>query len=356
MSTPAINTLEVSLFDRHTHTRNLPFSEHVIPFVTKHSWGSLAMPNTAPKLKTWQEAAEYKKMLQRFSPPGYVWIVTCYLTDITDPSNLEEGFANGTWQAAKLYPAGMTTNSDEGVTNVRKLQKVLERMAKINMPLLVHGEKACAECHPDHAEDRFMTDELPHLVQAGGPIILEHVSAGATANMVATEQYPNIVGATLTPQHLLFDSGALTQTTRFHPKFERGGMTHMVCMPTLKMPSHRNQILDAVRKNPKKFGAGSDIAFHQQAAKHRRVAACGCATPRRVELWATAFDGAGILPLLPDFLGKNLLEYYGLAQVPNHLILTREDCDREEAIGIDEFTVDSMSAGMKLPWTCRPLW
>ncbi len=344
-----------AFFDAHTHPRNLPFSQHVLPHITTNAWGALAMPNTTPRLTRWEIAAGYLNDLERISPTGFVWVGSCYLTDNTDPRNLLSGFEKNVWRAAKLYPAGMTTNSTEAVTSVAKIRPVLEEMARVKMPVLIHGECADARTHPEYAEKRFMDEVLPEICQIGVPIILEHVSDGETAWKIAKGELPNVLGATITPQHLLFDSGAIIQSTRFEPVFKRGVRPSFVCMPPLKMPDHSTRILEAIKEKPECFWAGTDCAPHPKGNKLAEFGACGCFSPRSVELYATAFDEAGILELLPEFLGGKHLRHYGLTPREPNMKLMRTTSSTEPTVGTGEFEVMSFSGGMELPWVCEKI-
>lgn len=347
--------LNVSFFNRHTHPRNLPFATHLVPHITKFAWGAVAMPNTTPRLTDWKTAATYLTQIREISPPDFVWIGTCYLTDNTDPDDLQEGFENGTWTAAKLYPAGMTTNSAEAVTSVSKILRVLERAKEIGMPILVHGECADKDTHPEFAEKRFMEEVLPELADSGALLVLEHVSWTETAELVASNRRKNIVGATIAPQHIAFDSGATLQSTRFEPGFKRGARPKFICMPPLKMPGHNRGIMDAIKSAPRLFGAGDDGAGHPKKVKYAEFGACGCFTPRALELYATAFDEAEMLELLPSFLGENMLPLYGLKARQPNLRLIHEDSEKEPLVGEGEWEVDSLTAGMRLPWRCEKI-
>ncbi len=341
-----------SCVDLHQHPRNGDMMKILVPHITKYAWGAVAMPNTTPRLTTWKIAAEYLEELRSHSPSDFKWIGTCYLTDNTDPDDLEEGYRKDIWRAAKYYPAGMTTNSAEAVTDIRKIKPVLERARNIGMPILVHGETAGKEIHPELAESLFMVRTLPQLADSGATLIIEHVSDGATAELVARRHYKNIVGATLTPQHLAFDSSAFLQTTRFEQGFKRGARPKFVCMPPLKMPGHNTQIMDAIKSAPELFGAGTDSAAHPVAAKYQDCGACGCITSRPIALYATAFDEAHALDLLPDFLGVNLLQWYGLEPRKPNLKLISGQWPDEEWIGKGEYDVESITWGMTLPWKC----
>jgi dihydroorotase len=232
--------------------------------------------------------------------------MTLYLTDSTDADDLARGQAEGIVTAAKLYPAHATTNAEHGVTDVRKIAAVLERMQRIGMPLLVHGEVTDASVDVFDREAVFI-ERVLHPLRRDFPelkIVFEHITTKDAADYVAAEGGKGRLAATITPHHLLINRNAM---------FMGGVRPHYYCLPVAKRETHRLALIKAATSGAPMFFLGTDTAPHARSAKE---SACGCAgifcAPRALELYAQVFDEAGTLSKLEDFASRNGPAFYGL--------------------------------------------
>lgn len=351
-----------SPFDRHVHLRGLDDLMRFILFYTvRQFWGAVVMPNLPDPITTWQKAAKYKKdiklVLREQKLPNFTLVMTAYLTDNTDPKNIEEGFKNGTWKAAKLYPHGATTNSNFGVTKLEKIFPVLAVMEKIGMPLLVHPETS-ADRHniPFLDRERVYTEESLTLIHEHFPnliICVEHITTKEAAQFV--ENCPKNVVGTVTPQHLMYTIDAL-----FHnniPPYKPGIYTENMCLPILKLQTDVDYIRNAITRGPKrrKFGAGTDTAAHPQENKQKPGSCCGCFTaPVAVELYAQVFDEMGMFENVDDFvifenfMSVNNLDIYGLTPATEEIVLERIEQKIPELV---DGNLRPFKAGQTIPWT-----
>jgi dihydroorotase len=268
--------------------------------------------------------------------------MTCYLTDTSDPDEIQSGFEQGVWVAAKLYPAHATTNSAHGVTSLNTIRPVLERMAEIGMPLLIHGEVTDRQVDVFDREAVFiekllvpLVDDLPRL-----KVVLEHIT---TAEAVAfVEQSGDRVAATITAHHLAVSRNAL---------FEGGLRPHLYCLPVLKRESHRLELRRAAVSGNPKFFLGTDSAPHVAAAKET---ACGCAgifsAPTALEVYATVFDEEGKLARLEGFASRFGPRFYGLPVNEDTVTLRREITTVPERIEAAGGFVVPFGSGTSLHW------
>ena len=290
--------------DWHLHLRDGEMLRAVAPYSARQFARAIVMPNLTPPVTTAEAAAEYRQRIVAAAGEGFTPLMTCYLTDHMDPSELERGHADGVWVAAKLYPAGATTNSASGVTDVRNIFPALERMQRIGMPLLVHGEVTDPEVDIFDREAVFIERILQKLVRdfPALKIVFEHITTADAAQFVADA--PERVGATITPQHLLINRNAL---------FAGGLRPHAYCLPVAKREQHRLAVRAAAVSGSAKFFLGTDSAPHLREAKE---SGCGCAgifnAPFALESYATVFDEEGRLDLLEAFASENGPRFYGL--------------------------------------------
>ncbi len=252
-------------FDRHSHFREIAtLLPRVLKYTTAQFWGSVAMPNLSKPIVTWQQASAYhqeimqitrNQHLRKFKP-----IMTAYLTDNTDPKNIKEGLKMGVWNAAKLYPHGATTNSNDGVTELEKIFTVLEMMEKIEMPLLIHPETNASRFEiPFMDRERVYTEESLTKIHEKFPaltISVEHITTREACMFV--EQSPKNVVGTVTPQHILYNHDAI-----FHngvPPYKPGVYVENMCLPILKYQEDVDYIRLAIMLGGarQKFGAGTD--------------------------------------------------------------------------------------------------
>ncbi len=292
--------------DWHLHLRDGAAMQAVLPYTAAQFARAIVMPNLTPPITTAEAAIAYRARIQGAVPAGlsFTPLMVAYLTNATDPDALAAGFKDGGFVAAKLYPAHATTNSAAGVTDIRNIDAVLERMAEIGMPLLVHGEVTAPEVDIFDREAVFidtilepLTRRLPSL-----RIVFEHATTDRAVEFVS--QAAANIGATITPHHLLLNRNAM---------FQGGIRPHHYCLPVVKRERHRVALVTAATSGDPHFFLGTDSAPHTVKAKEQ---ACGCAgifnAPTALELYAQVFDEAGALNHLEAFASLNGPRFYGL--------------------------------------------
>ena len=328
--------------DWHVHLRDGEMLRTVAPFTTRQFARAIVMPNLAPPVTTSEAAIAYRERILEAAKPGFTPLMTCYLTDGTEPSALAEGFEREVWIAAKLYPAGATTNSASGVTDIRKIYPALERMRKIGMVLCVHGEVTDPAVDVFDREAVFidrvlnpLTRDLPEL-----KIVLEHITT-AEAVQFAESAGPT-VGATVTPQHLMLNRNAI---------FAGGLRPHAYCLPVAKRERHRLAVRKAATSGSSKFFLGTDSAPH---ARHAKESGCGCAgifnAPFALESYATVFDEENALGKLEAFASENGPRFYGLPLNEGAVTLERAEVRVLERIESDGIELVPFHAGETLGW------
>ncbi|HLY57711.1 MAG TPA: dihydroorotase [Stellaceae bacterium] len=330
--------------DWHVHLRDGAMLAAVLPFTACRFARAIVMPNLTPPVTSADAADAYRGRILAALPPGldFTPLMTCYLTDATDPSALAAGFGRGSFAAAKLYPAHATTNSAAGVTDVARLAPVFERMAAIGMPLLVHGEVTDPEVDIFDREAVFLERVLIPLRRRipGLRIVLEHITTAEAAAYVA-EAEPGIA-ATVTPHHLMINRNAI---------FAGGIRPHAYCLPVAKRERHRQALRRAVASGSERFFLGTDTAPHVIAAKE---AACGCAgifcAPVALEAYATVFEELGALDRLEAFASLNGPRFYGMAANDGMLTLERTPLPVPELVAEAAGGVSPFLAGQTLPW------
>ena len=335
----AIQTLTIRQPDDwHVHLRDGEMLRKVAPYTARQFARAIVMPNLAPPVTTPEAAAAYRERIRAAAGPGFEPLMTCYLTDRADPGELERGHAEAIWIAAKLYPAGATTNSASGVTDIRNIDQALERMERIGMVLCVHGEVTDPEVDVFDREAVFI-DRVLEPVTRRFPalkIIFEHITTAEAAQFVSSSG-PNI-GATVTPQHLIINRNAI---------FAGGLKPHAYCLPVAKREKHRLAVRKAATSGSPKFFLGTDSAPHAREAKE---SACGCAgifnAPFALESYATVFEEEGALDRFEAFTSINGAEFYGLPLNGGSVTLERRDTTvPDEIAGLVPF-----HAGETLPW------
>jgi dihydroorotase len=257
--------------------------------------------------------------------PGFTPLMTCYLTDNVDSEELARGHAEGIWVAAKLYPAGATTNSASGVTDIRNIYPALARMEQIGMVLCVHGEVTDPDVDVFDREAVFIDRILQPLVRdfSALKVVLEHITTEQAVQFVAAA--PGTVTATITPQHLMLNRNAL---------FQGGLRPHAYCLPVVKREKHRLAVRKAAVSGSSKFFLGTDSAPHSREAKE---SGCGCAgifnAPFALEAYAQVFDEEGALDRLEAFASLRGPAFYGLPVNEGSVTLERGDCAVPKQIG-----------------------
>ena len=330
--------------DWHLHFRDGAVMEAVVPYTAAQFARAIVMPNLIPPVTTTALARSYRERILAAVPKGvqFTPLMTCYLTDATDADDLAEGFASGVFTAAKLYPAGATTNSDNGVTDIGNIIGVLERMADIGMPFCVHGE--VTEDHIDifDREAEFITRTLAPLIERlpNLKVIFEHITTKQACEFVDASG-PN-VAATITPQHLHLNRNAMLV----------GGMRpHAFCLPVAKREEHRLALRKAATSGSSKYFLGTDSAPHHRSAKE---SACGCAgifnAPFALESYLTVFEEEGAMEHFEAFACENGPRFYGLPLNEGTVTLRREThvvCDEIEGGGE---AIVPFHAGETLHW------
>ncbi len=303
--------------DWHLHLRDGAEMAAVLPDTARRFARAIIMPNLKPPVTTVELAHAYRDRILAALPSGmdFTPLMTLYLTDNTSPMEIEKAKASGFVHAVKLYPAGATTNSQSGVTDIGKVADVIAAMAANGLPLLVHGEVTDGDIDVFDREHVFIERILEPLVSRYPKLrlVLEHITTKQAADFVM-KAGPNIA-ATITAHHLLLNRNAL---------FQGGIRPHHYCLPVLKREEHRQALVKAATSGNPKFFLGTDSAPH---AKHTKEHACGCAgvytANAAIELYAEAFDGVGALEKLEGFASFFGADFYGLPRNQEKISLTK---------------------------------
>ena len=291
--------------DWHVHLRDGAMLEAVARYTARQFARAIIMPNLSPPVTRVEQAAAYRTRILAAAGAGFTPLMTAYLTDDSDPDEIERGHREGAWTAAKLYPAGATTNSASGVTDIANIHRVLERMERIGMPLLVHGEVTDPAVDVFDREavfiDRVLLGTLARFPALR--IVFEHVTTRHAAELVTSGDYP-LLAATITPQHLMLNRNAL---------FEGGLRPHAYCLPVVKREEHRLAVRKAAVSGSPNVFLGTDSAPHVVGAKE---SGCGCAglfnAPFALEAYAQVFDEENALDRFEAFASENGARFYGL--------------------------------------------
>jgi dihydroorotase len=303
--------------DWHLHLRDGAAMAAVLPFTAMRFARAIVMPNLKPPVTTASAAIEYRERILKALPAGSMFspLMTLYLTDRTDPSEIDKALKSQWVKACKLYPAGATTNSDSGVTDIKRIDDVLARMSEAGLPLLVHGEVTNRNVDVFDRETRFIDEVLaPTLTRFPKlRVVFEHITTARAAQFVS--QAREGVAATITPQHLLHNRNAI---------FEGGIRPHYYCLPILKTEADRAALLAAATSGSARFFLGTDSAPH---AQHAKESACGCAgmfsAHAGIELYAEAFESVGRLDRLEGFASDSGADFYGLPRNAGRIRLVK---------------------------------
>jgi dihydroorotase len=327
--------------DWHVHLRDGAMLENVVPFTARVFARAIVMPNLVPPVTTIAAATAYRTRILAATPKGsdFTPLMTCYLTDNADAGEIERGFREGVFAAVKLYPANATTNSAAGVTDLAKTRGVLERMEKIGMPLLIHGEVTDPAVDVFDREAVFIERILAPLLRErpGLKIVLEHITTKDAADFVRGAG--SNLAATITAHHLVINRNAL---------FQGGLRPHNYCLPIAKRETHRLALRQAAVSGDAKFFLGTDSAPHPIHDKERD---CGCAgifsAPAALETYAQVFDQENALERLEAFASLNGPRFYGLPANAARITLKRKPTTvPAETSGVRPFL-----AGDTLDWT-----
>jgi dihydroorotase len=330
--------------DWHVHLRDGAMLEAVLGHTARQFARAIVMPNLGPPVTTTALAEAYRRRIRAALKPGLAFqpLRTCYLTDSTDPADVEHGFKTGVFTACKLYPAHATTNSAHGVTDVANIHPVLERMQAIGMPLLVHGEVTDPAVDIFDREAAFIDRVFAKLAHdfPGLKVVFEHITTQEAADFVLGSG-PNIA-ATVTPHHLRINRNAL---------FAGGIRPHMYCLPVAKREKHRLALRKAATSGSPKFFLGTDTAPH---AIPRKEADCGCAgifnAPFALESYAMTFDEDGALDRFEAFASENGPRFYGLPLNEDRVVLERAPAAVPDQVGEGPEALKPFHAGETLPW------
>jgi dihydroorotase len=330
--------------DWHVHLRDGDLMASVVGATARQFARGIVMPNLKPPVVTVSQARQYRARIVAALPKGASFepLMTLYLTDNSVPAEIEKAAKSGFVKAVKYYPAGATTHSDAGVTDIRKCDTVLEAMAAFGLPLLVHGEVTDAEVDVFDREAVFLDRTLGPLVKRFPKlkIVLEHMTTHEAA--VFVERASENVAGTLTAHHLLMNRNAL---------FAGGIRPHHYCLPILKREQHRRALIKAATSGNPKFFLGTDTAPHARAAKEND---CGCAglytAHAALELYAEAFEEARALDKLEGFASHFGADFYGLPRNKGKVTLERLEWEVPREYPFGEQTVVPMRAGQTLGW------
>ncbi len=330
--------------DWHLHLRDGAEMQSVLPDTARQFARAIVMPNLRPPVTTTAQALAYRERILKALPGGMKFepLMTLYLTDNTIASEIKKAKVSSIVHAVKLYPAGATTNSDAGVTDLRRTYAALEEMQNCGMPLLVHGEVTDPDIDIFDREAVFiervmqpLLKDLPEL-----RVVFEHITTKDAAQFVKSA--PDNIAATLTPQHLLYNRNAM---------LVGGVRPHYYCLPILKRETHRAALVQAATSGNKKFFLGTDSAPH---AQHTKENACGCAgcysAHTAIELYAEAFEAAGALDKLEGFASFYGADYYGLPRNKEKVTLRKEEWQVPVSVGFGEHRLVPLRAGEKMKW------
>ncbi|MBI3480646.1 MAG: dihydroorotase [Nitrosomonadales bacterium] len=330
--------------DWHLHLRDDALMRSVVPDTARQFARAIVMPNLKPPITTTEQAQAYRARILAAVPAGHMFepLMTMYLTDNTTAREIQRAKQSGIVHAVKLYPAGATTNSDAGVTDIRKTYPALEEMQRCGMPLLVHGESTGSHVDVFDREAAFIEQtmipllhDLPQL-----RVVFEHITTMDAVQFVMGA--PEHVAATITAHHLLYNRNAM---------FSGGMRPHYYCLPVLKREMHRVALGKAVASGSRKFFLGTDSAPH---AQHAKEAACGCAgcytAHAAVELYTEAFEQLNALDKLEGFASFYGADFYRLPRNSATITLRKEEWQVPATIEFGEHRLVPLRAGETMKW------
>ena len=335
--------------DWHVHLRDGAMLQAVAPATAAQFARAIVMPNLRPPVTTVAAASAYRERIRAALPDGsgFTPLMTAYLTDSIDPAEIERGFTGGVWSAAKLYPAGATTNSDSGVTAIARIEPVLAVMERIGMPLLIHGEVTDTEIDIFDREAVFIERVLQPLLtrHPGLKVVLEHITTSDAADFVRSG--PATLAATITPHHLHINRNAM---------FAGGLRPDFYCLPVAKRELHRIALRAAATSGNPKFFLGTDSAPHGREAKE---SACGCAgifnAPFAIESYAAVFEQEHALEKLEAFASEFGPRFYGLPLNEGTITLERQPLEVPSQLHLNDAAGTAVNlvpfhAGETLNW------
>ena len=348
MHNPAADFLTLTRPDDwHLHLRDGAMMADVLPHTARQFARAIVMPNLKPPVTTTAMAAAYRDRIlaalpvdMRFTP-----LMVLYLTDNTPAEEIRRAVASGFVHGVKLYPAGATTNSDAGVTDINRCMPALEAMQELGLPLLVHGEVTDADIDVFDREAVFIDRVLQPLRRSmpALKIVFEHITTRDAAHYVRDAEGP--VAATITAHHLLYNRNAI---------FKGGIRPHYYCLPILKREEHRQALIDAATSGSPRFFLGTDSAPHPTGLKEHACGCAGCYTAlHAMELYAQAFDQAGALDRLEAFASFHGPDFYGLPRNTDQVRLERMPWMVPQELTMADTTLTPFDAGSTLQWKLR---
>jgi len=331
--------------DWHVHLRDGAMLQAVLPFTAAQFARAIVMPNLTPAVTSVDAARTYRDRILAVRPEGsdFQPMMTCYLTDETSADEVEAGFRDAVWVACKLYPAGATTNSSHGVTDFNRIAPVLERMEKIGMPVLVHGESTDPDVDIFDRERVFIEQSLPQLLKRhqGLKMVLEHVTT-EDGVAVVRENAPQLA-ATITPHHLVLNRTSL---------FQGGLRPHYYCLPVAKREHHRIAVRKAATSGEACFFLGTDSAPHPRESKQAECCSAGVfCGPTALQTYTQVFEEEGALDKLEAFASLNGPRFYGLPLNSGTITLNRTGDVRARAVSVEKSDVVMFRGGEQLAWS-----
>jgi dihydroorotase len=330
--------------DWHLHLRDGAALKAVLPDTARQFARAIVMPNLRPPVTTVELAAEYRARILAALPAGVKFepLMTLYLTDNTSADEIKRAKASGFIYGVKLYPAGATTNSDSGVSDLMKCTNALEAMQDVGLPLLAHAEVTDSDVDVFDREKVFIDRHMTPLLKRypALKVVFEHITTKDAADFVTSA--PNNVAATITAHHLLLNRNDM---------FKGGIQPHHYCLPILKRESHRLALVKAAISGNKKFFLGTDSAPH---AKHTKEAACGCAgiytAHAAIELYAEAFEAANALDKLEAFASFYGADFYGLPRNADKITLEKSSWTVPNELTLGNESLVPLRAGQQVHW------
>ena len=339
------NTLTITRPDDwHLHLRDGSVLADVLPHTAAQFARAIVMPNLKPPVTTTAMASAYRDRILAALPNGIAFepLMVLYLTDNTQPEEIRKAVESGFVHGVKLYPAGATTNSDAGVTDLQRCMSALEMMQELGLPLLVHGEVTDAEIDIFDREAVFidrilqpLRKKLPQL-----KIVFEHITTQEAAHYVRDAEGP--IAATITAHHLLYNRNAI---------FKGGVRPHYYCLPILKRETHRLALMQAASSGNPRFFLGTDSAPHAKGLKEHACGCAGCYTAlHAMELYTQAFEEAGALDKLEAFASFYGADFYGLPRNTDRITLQKQNWVVPEELVMQGATLVPLDAGATLAW------
>ncbi|HUN90909.1 MAG TPA: dihydroorotase [Burkholderiaceae bacterium] len=339
--------------DWHLHLRDGAQLADALPHTARQFARAIVMPNLKPPVTTAAMAAAYRARIVEALPAGMRFepLMTLYLTDNTSPDDVRRAHGEGIAVAVKLYPAGATTNSDAGVTDLGRVADVLDTMQRIDLPLLVHGEVTDPDVDVFDREQVFI-DRVLRPLRRDFPalrVVFEHITTREAADYVMAGEGPT--AATITAHHLLYDRNALFVT----PRGGAGLRPHYYCLPLLKRDVHRRALVAAATRGDPRFFLGTDSAPHPRRGKEADCGCAGCFTAvAALELYAAAFERAGALERLEGFASHHGPDFYRLPRNTERIVLRRREWIVPASLPFGGDTAIPLAAGETLAWRLDP--